>query len=177
MNMLKLVALTVIIVVISMSAVFAQDSESMSTIENTAWELLVIRDFDALLAADMDNPAIIEFNDDGTFHMSTGCGQLGGTYTLDGENITFEVQMTTLAADCGDDQVAQALVIEEFLPDVTRYSIDEETLTLAIDGRSRCNFQSAYYKIEGTTWELLVIRDFDALAAADMDNPSNHRIQ
>ena len=113
-------------------------------IEDTAWKLLAIRDFDALLAADMDSPAIIEFKADGTFHMSTGCGEMGGIYTLDGETISFEVQMTTVVADCTEIQVAQALAIESLMQDVTSYSISGETLTLSIDENNDAKFEQLH---------------------------------
>ena len=187
MNKLKQVVFTVIIAMISISAVFAQGDGLAENIEGTAWELLVIRDFDALMEADMENRAVIEFNDDGTFHMSTGCGQLGGIYTLDGENITFEVQMTTLAADCGDDLVAQALIIEEFLPSVTGYNIDEGegTLTLSIDDDHDATFNQLQ-KIDdgglvatdviGVTWLWQRFDDTAEINHIEVDDPSRYTL-
>ena len=162
-------------------------------VEDTAWKLLAIRDFDALIAADMDSTAIIEFKADGTFHMSTGCGEMGGSYTIDGETISFEVAMTTSAADCTELQVAQALAVESLMQDVTSYSISDETLTLSVDENNDAKFEQLHkiddgglsiddeqpiddgglvapVGVEDTAWKLLAIRDFDAQIAADMDS-------
>ena len=150
-------------------------------VANTAWELLAIRDYDALLAADENSPAIIEFKEDGTFHMTTGCGELAGTYTLDGETISFEVQMTTMVENCSELQVQQALAVENLLMNATSYSVEEETLTIAIDGNNDARFERLQKIDDGglivpvvanTAWELLAIRDYDALLAADLDSPA-----
>ena len=160
-------------------------------VEDTAWKLLAIRDFDAQIAADMDSTAIIEFKADGTFHMSTGCGEMGGIYTLDGETISFEVQMTTVVADCTEIQVAQALAIESLMQDVTSYSTSGETLTLSIDENNDAKFEQLH-KIDddglvddggmntefvGITWKWLELHESLPATQSIIPDSDNYTIE
>jgi|GEM_PF-1259878 len=116
------------------------DEGGLFALEDTVWELMAVRALDALTAADTDRPAIVTFNTDGTFHVNTGCGELAGSYSVDGDTISFEVQMTTAMADCSEIQVGQGLAIENLIQNATNFSIEGGTLTLAIDDDNDANF-------------------------------------
>ena len=116
----------------------------VATLADTTWELAVIREFDALLLAVTDSPAVIEFKANGAFTAMTGCGEVAGNYTLDAgdlESISFEAMVTTSVASCTDDQVAQGLAMENLIQNAIRYSIEDETLTIAIDDNNDAKFE------------------------------------
>ncbi len=108
---------------------------------NNTWELLTIRELDAIMKADTDKPAVLELKEDGTFNMATGCGELSGTFTLDGNIVAFEVMLATTVITCSDTQVEQALAVENIMQYATRYGIEGDELVVAIDDNRDAMFK------------------------------------
>lgn len=109
-------------------------------LEKTAWKLLVIRDGDALVEALADSPAQIDL-DNGKFNASTGCGMVAGTYAVSGNKITFNVEMTTMMADCSEQQMQQGLAFEEVLNAATKFYLDNANLTLVLENSSTATLE------------------------------------
>jgi heat shock protein HslJ len=95
------------------------------------------------MVADETSSAVLEFKEVGSFHMTTGCGELAGNYVLDASDenaITFEVMMTTLVEGCTDAQVRQGLAVEDLIMKSTSFSVDSDSLTIAIDSDHDATF-------------------------------------
>lgn len=108
----------------------AQD-EASSTPEGVIWDLVTIGGDDA-----MDVPADVEatlFLEGGQANGSTGCNSFSGTYTLDGQALTFDDNMAMTQAFCEGPagEVEQAYLAT--LPTVVGWDADETELAL-LDG-------------------------------------------
>jgi heat shock protein HslJ len=85
---------------------------------------------------------------------STGCNQISGPYTLDGESLTFGELATTLKL-CVDPSDAVEGAFLEALPKVAGWQVVDGTLQLLdADGRPLLEFSAATLSLEGTTWIL-----------------------
>jgi heat shock protein HslJ len=76
-----------------------------------------------------DARAKLTFGKDGTVGGSGGCNSLGGTYKVDGSQITFSDITSTLMA-CDDVRMAQESAVTQVLSGTATYEIDGNTLTL-----------------------------------------------
>ena len=76
-----------------------------------------------------DVEAILSFGADGTLAGSTGCNQLGGDYTVEGDQITFGQIVSTLIA-CPDLQMAQEEAMYQVLMQTASFNIEGDTLTI-----------------------------------------------
>lgn len=81
------------------------------------WKVNLLGDMD--LSANAEGDYIIEFDNDGTFSMTTGCNNVGGNYDGRFVDIAFSGLMSTRMA-CPDMQVEQAA--QQLLPTVVAFS-------------------------------------------------------
>ena len=78
--------------------------------------------------------ATITFADDGTFHGTTPCNGLGGTWTDDDGTLVLELGMMTQMA-CAEPEVqAQETAITKGFPSVSSAQLDGDALVLSGDG-------------------------------------------
>ena len=71
---------------------------------------------------------VLTFADDTRFSSSTDCNQLMGTYTLDGNSLTFgQIASTMMYCEGSQESVYSAL-----LADVSSYAIEGQALTLQL---------------------------------------------
>ncbi len=73
--------------------------------------------------------ATLTFDDKGSVTGNGGCNSLGGTYKLDGDQITFSEVVSTLMA-CDDARMAQESIVTQVLSGSAKYEIKDNTLTL-----------------------------------------------
>jgi heat shock protein HslJ len=76
-----------------------------------------------------DAEAGLTFNEDGTVTGNSGCNGLGGTYTVEGDQVTFSEVVSTLMA-CDDPRMAQEDAVQQVLTDTATYKIEGNKLTL-----------------------------------------------
>jgi heat shock protein HslJ len=82
-----------------------------------------------MTAAVPDVDASLIFGEDGTISGNVGCNSLGGEYTVDGDQITFNNLASTLMA-CDDVLMDQESAVLQVLSGTARFEIENETLTI-----------------------------------------------
>lgn len=76
--------------------------------------------------------ATLTFDDTGSVTGNGGCNSLGGTYKVNGDQITFSDIVSTLMA-CDDARMAQESAVAKVLSGTATYEIKDNTLTLTND--------------------------------------------
>lgn len=93
------------------------------------WKLTAYGPKDTPTPAIIDANAELTFNQDGTVGGSGGCNSFGGTYEVDGNQITFNEMTSTLMA-CDDARMAQEGAVLQVLSGTVEYQIQGNVLTL-----------------------------------------------
>jgi heat shock protein HslJ len=104
----------------------AQDEPSPS-IEGPVWELLNIGDAAAEASATMSL-------NDGTASTFGGCNSFFGSYTLDGDSLTFADDFTSTLVECEPAVMEQEQAYIAALGDVAGYAVQDDILDLLDDG-------------------------------------------
>ena len=94
-----------------------------------AWQLSAFGAADAPTPAVEVSEAQITFNEDGTVTGNSGCNEFGGSYTVEGDQITFSEIVSTLVA-CEDPRMIQEQAVYQVLTETATFEIDGNTLTL-----------------------------------------------
>ncbi len=102
------------------------------SLTDTDWHLLEVV-FKAIPDGADLSQATIKFSPDGKVHGSLGCNTFNGSYTLDGEALSFGPLMTTRKACVGDQGEIEA-AMNAALAGVNGYQIYVKLLHLAKDG-------------------------------------------
>ena len=111
---------------------------SCASRENTrplvgSWRLTAYGPVDSTTPAVPDVEATLIFGEDGTLSGSTGCNDLGGDYTVEGDQITLGQTVSTLIL-CPDLQMAQEEAMLRVLTETAPFKIEGDTLTITKDG-------------------------------------------
>lgn len=93
------------------------------------WKLISYGPADAQTPAVADAEAGLTFNEDGTVTGKSGCNELGGSYTVEADQVTFSEVISTLMA-CDDPRMAQEDAVKQVLTDTATFKIEGNTLTL-----------------------------------------------
>lgn len=93
------------------------------------WKLSSYGPADAQTPVVEDVEAGLTFNEDGTVTGNSGCNGLGGTYTVEGDQVTFSEVVSTLMA-CDDPRMEQEDAFQQVLADTATFRIEGNTLTL-----------------------------------------------
>jgi heat shock protein HslJ len=121
-------ALTLAVVVSgAIAAPAAAQDEPSASIEGPVWELLSIGE------AAADTPASMSL-DDGTASIFGGCNSFFGSYTLDGESLTFDEDSTSTLVECEPEVMEQEQAYLAALGDVASYAAQDDILDLLDDG-------------------------------------------
>jgi copper homeostasis protein (lipoprotein) len=100
-----------------------------ATLENTHWRLASLRGQPVMPAAERERePHLILQSAQRRMVGSSGCNRLSGNYTLDGERLAFTRSVGTMLS-CRDG-MAQERVLLDTLPQVARWRIEGQRLTL-----------------------------------------------
>ena len=115
------------VIALAVSACTTTEEPSASLIGS--WKLTSYGPVSAPTSAVADTKAGLTFNEDGTVTGNSGCNGLGGSYTVEGDQITFsEVVMTLMA--CDDPRMVQEDAFQQVLADTAAFKIESNTLTL-----------------------------------------------
>jgi heat shock protein HslJ len=95
----------------------------------TAWTGLLYNDGNALVGAMPDAAFTATFADDGTVSGSSGCNTFSGSYTVDGDSMSFGPLAATQMA-CAEDVMTQEAGVLGALGRVTSFTIQGNELTL-----------------------------------------------
>lgn len=99
-----------------------------------AWKLTSLGTADAVSSALADQAAGLTFNEDGTLIGTSGCNEFGGSYTLEGDQITFMEIVSTLKL-CDSPIMNQEEAMQQVLTESADYQIDGNTLTITNNDR------------------------------------------
>lgn len=94
-----------------------------------SWKLTSYGPANAPTPAVADAEAGLTFKEDGTLTGNSGCNGFGGSYTVDGDQVTFKDIVSTLMA-CDDPRMAQEEAVHKVLADTATFKIEGNTLTL-----------------------------------------------
>jgi heat shock protein HslJ len=107
----------------------------------TAWTGLLYNDGNALLAAMPDAAFMATFADDGTVSGTSGCNTFSGSYTVDGDSMSFG-QLAATQMACAEDVMAQEAGVLGALDRVTSFAIRGNELTLlGADGSVQLSYE------------------------------------
>lgn len=123
---MKKYLLILFVFVLAISACTAEEPAASLT---GTWKLTAYGPGDAATPAVEDVEAGLTFNEDGTVTGNSGCNGLGGTYTVEGDQVTFGEIVSTLMA-CEDPRMTQEAAVHQVLTDTATYKIEGNTLTL-----------------------------------------------
>lgn len=100
------------------------------------WKLSSYRISDVLSSAVAGSEANLTFNEDGTVTGTSGCNEFGGTYTVEGDQITFRDIVSTLKV-CDTPLMDQEETMQQLLADTATYHIiDNNTLRISKNDRA-----------------------------------------
>jgi heat shock protein HslJ len=99
-----------------------------------SWKLIAYGSVDSPAPAVPDVEAILTFGAEGILAGSTGCNQIGGDYTVEGDQIVFGQIVSTLIA-CPDLQMAQEEAMYQVLMDTASFKIEGDMLTITKDSK------------------------------------------
>lgn len=120
-------------IALALSACSAETAGASASLLGS-WKLTAYGLADATTPAVEDTEAGLNFNEDGTVTGNSGCNGLGGTYTVEGDQVTFSEIISTLMA-CDDPRMAQEEAVHQVLTDTASFQIEGNTLTLTNNDR------------------------------------------
>jgi len=121
--------LILFVIALALSACTAEATEEPSASLVGAWTLTAYGPAGATTPAVPDTEAGLTFNEDGTVTGDSGCNGLGGSYTVEGDQITFSEIVSTLMA-CDDPRMVQENAVQQVLNGAATFKIEGNTLTL-----------------------------------------------
>lgn len=99
-----------------------------------AWKLSSYGSGDVVSSALPDVEAGLTFSEDGTVTGTSGCNEFGGSYTVEGDQITFKEIVSTLKL-CDTSLMEQEEAMQQVLTETASYQIDGNTLTITNNDR------------------------------------------
>ena len=125
---MKKYLLTLLVICLAVTACSTKNEEPSASLIGP-WKLTSYGPADARTAAVPDAGAALTFNQDGTVTGNSGCNGFGGSYTVEGDKITFKDIVSTLMA-CDGPRMEQEDAVHKALTDTASYKIEGNTLTL-----------------------------------------------
>lgn len=116
---------------LAMSACAADDTSSSLI---GSWKLTAFGSVDAPIAVVHDSQAQFTFDDKGSVSGNSGCNGFGGSYEVDGDQITFLEIVSTLMA-CDSPVMEQEAAVFQVITGTANFKIEGNTLTLTNNGR------------------------------------------
>lgn len=94
-----------------------------------SWKLTSYGTTDVISSALANVEAGLTFNEDGTVTGTSGCNEFGGSYTVQGDQITFNEIVSTLML-CDTPVMDQEEAIQQVLTETASYKIERNILTI-----------------------------------------------
>jgi len=99
--------------------------------------------------------ATLAFGVDGSLTGSTGCNQFGGTYSVDGQQLTLTLGPITQRACADPLQQAQEVALIRLFPQVSRFSSTADQLLLVDPGdQTLLTYTAGLSGLENTAWNV-----------------------
>jgi heat shock protein HslJ len=108
-------------------------ASSAATLTGT-WKVTTYRISDVQSSAVADTEAHLTFNEDGTVAGTSGCNDFGGTYTVEGDQITFKDIVSTLML-CDSPLMEQEEAMQQVLIDTATYEFVDNLLVITNNDR------------------------------------------
>jgi heat shock protein HslJ len=121
--------LALLIIGLAISACGAQNTEEPAASLIGSWTLTSFGSVGTTFPAVEGSDAELTFNEDGTVAGNSGCNGFGGSYTVEGDQVTFSEIVSTLIA-CEEPLMAQEAAVLKMLTGTANYKIEGNSLTL-----------------------------------------------
>jgi heat shock protein HslJ len=99
------------------------------------WKLTSYRASDVLSSVVTNAEAFLTFNEDGTVTGTSGCNEFGGSYTVEGDQITFNEIVSTLKL-CDSPLMGQEEAMQQVMAGTAAYQIVDNNI-LSINNGDR----------------------------------------
>lgn len=115
-----------------------------------------------LVLLDAETPAIpgsgvtLEFGDDGRVSGSAGCNRFGGSYTVDGDALSFSQLFSTRMLCPQDEIMDQEIAFMSALEAATSFAIEGNQLTITY-GDGQQLILTRFSPLTGTNWQLIAL--------------------
>jgi heat shock protein HslJ len=117
----------------------------------TSWTLATLNG-EAPLA---ETEITLNFGEDGNLSGSDGCNRFSTSYTVDGDSITIAPNGASTMMACPEPVMEQATALMTTLGDVTAYTVDSASLSLAdASGVTVATFDVVSGDLAGTAWSV-----------------------
>ena len=104
--------------------------------------------------------AVVNFLGDGALSGDTGCNRFGGTYEVDGDDLTVTTGPTTRRACTDEVATTQEQALLTLLPRVTSARFDGPTLELVDDeGTVLLSLAAGPSGLDGTSWQVSALNN------------------
>ncbi len=132
-----------IVALLSLAACTGTQSPTpTASLTENPWALVSYGDPAALIPAQSDTQARLEFTSDGKFSGKVGCNSLGGSYVVDGDKIQFSNMVTTLMA-CAAPLMQQEEKVAGVLNNAEKFTLEGTKLTIiAVGGKNVAVFEA-----------------------------------
>jgi putative lipoprotein len=124
--------LSLLIIGLMISACSAKGTGASASLVGS-WKLTSYGSAASPTPAVADTEAGITFNQDATITGNSGCNGFGGSYTVEGDKVTFDQVTSTLMA-CDDPRMAQEDAVHQVLNNTASFKIEGNKLTLTNNG-------------------------------------------
>lgn len=128
---MKKYLLILFVILLALTACSAEESSASLV---GSWRLVSYGPAGALSPAVEGAEAGITFNEDGTLTGNSGCNGYGGSYTLEGNQITFSEIVSTLIF-CDEPLGGQEEAVYQVLTETATFEIEGNTLTITNNER------------------------------------------
>lgn len=149
MKMLIVTSILLILVALASVACTSSSEDSGDSLIGSVWILTDLGGARPLPGTTV----FLIFNEDGSVNGSDGCNNIGRTYEVDGNTISFsEMGPTTLMA-CPETTNAQAMAFQTALDNSAEFAVSEGELILKdAGGATLATFREQDQSLEGTSW-------------------------
>jgi putative lipoprotein len=119
---------TILVIGLVISACAAKNETSTTSLIGS-WKFTSYSRADVLTPAVSGTEAGLTFNNDGTISGNSGCNGFGGSYKVEGDQVSFSEVVSTLMA-CDEPRMAQEGAFHQVLTETATFNIEGNTLTI-----------------------------------------------
>ena len=122
-------------VIQSLKFEWAQSSANQTDITNTLWEWTSLVETSPASQSVVPNPEVytLALSPDGQYNFVADCNSGSGAYTMDGQNLSLQPGISTMA-ECGPDSLYNQYI--GLLAQVESYQLDQGQLVLSLKGNA-----------------------------------------
>jgi heat shock protein HslJ len=146
---------------------------STNPLLNTEWQLVSYGDPVSEVPVVEGSTLTLAFRPEGMVEGNGGCNGFGGSYTLDGSNLTISEIISTMMACAEDDATQQESTYFQALQAATRFVITGSELTIFYgEGADQLNFVAVNQEaadLTGSQWQLTFYGDPANPTAANIE--------